>query len=190
MQISQKKVKERSILFIRLKKNIPFFFQNIFIYIYISIYYIYIYIHILYIYIHIYWKKNGTFSHSFEKERNILTFFYVLCKRMVRSLRSFPFFAKEHCILFCSLEKSGKERNVLLGLISRQKLEKRTENNGTFLLKNGKEWNIPNWKECGAQPCSIHKIHRVQKTESDQYYVSLPNPQYISKITISQTQNQ
>ena len=41
-------------------------------------------------------------------------------------------FAKERCAL-C----------VLLGLISRQKLEKRTEKNGTFLLKNGKEWNVP-----------------------------------------------
>ena len=59
---------------------------------------------------------------SFAKERNVLEFFYVLCKRM---LRSFMFFGTERCVLcalFCSLEKNGKERNVLLGLISCQKL--------------------------------------------------------------------
>ena len=105
---------------------------------YISIY-IYIYI---YIYLYIYWKKNRTFSHSFAKEQSVLAFFSVLCKRKLRSLRSFPFFAKEHCVL-C----------VLLGLISRQKLKKRTEKNGTFLLKNGKKRNVPNGKERGAQPC-------------------------------------
>ena len=73
-----------------------------------------------------------------KKERNNLAFFYVLCKRM---LRSFTFFAKVCCVL-C----------VLLGLISRQKLEKWTEKKGTFFLKNGKERNLPNGKECGAQP--------------------------------------
>ena len=52
------------------------------------------------------------------------------------------FFAKERFIL-C----------VRLGLISRQKLEKGTEKNGTFLVKSGKERNIPNGKERGAQPC-------------------------------------
>ena len=130
MQSRKKKnVKERSILFIRLKKNVPFFFQ----YIFISIY----------IYIYIYLKKNATFcvlvqknktfSRSFTffaKERCILckrmllffAFFSVLCKRTLCSLRSFPFF-----------KKNGKERNIFLGLISRQKLEKRTEKNGTFL---------------------------------------------------------
>ena len=103
--------------------------------------YIYLYTVYLYIYLYIYWKKNGTFSRSFAKER-YETF-----------LRSFPFFAKERCILcvlFRSLEKNGKERNILLGLISCQKLEKITEKNGTFFLKNGKERNIPNGKERGA----------------------------------------
>ena len=42
-----------------------------------------------------------------------------------------------------------------MGLISRQKLEKRTEKNGMFLLKNRKEWNLPNGKERGAQPWGI-----------------------------------
>ena len=73
-----------------------------------------------------------------KKEPNILTIF---CKRRKRS-----------CVLVSSLEKNGKERNVLLGLISRQKLEKRTEKNGTFFFKNGKERNVPNRKERRAQP--------------------------------------
>ena len=113
------RVKERSVLF------------SIYIYIYTSIY-IFIYLYtFLYIYCR---KKNGMFSRFFAKVRNVLAFFSVLCKRM---FRSFPFFAKEHsvlCVLFCSLEKNGKERTVLLGLISRQKLEKRMEKNGTFFF--------------------------------------------------------
>ena len=63
-------------------------------------------------------KNERNVLHSFAKDRNILAFFYVLCKRTLHSLRSFMFFAKE--------------RNVLLGLISRQKFEKRTEKNGTY----------------------------------------------------------
>ena len=82
-------------------------------------------------------KKERIVLGSFAKERNILAFFYALCKR---TLRSFTFFAKECCIL-C----------VLLGLIRCQKLEKRTEKNGTFFKKNGKEQNVPNGKESGAQ---------------------------------------
>ena len=92
----------------------------------------------IYIYI---LKKERNVLRSFTKERNILTFFYVLCKRTLRSLRSFMFFAKERCILcalFRSLEKNGKEQNILSGLISRQKLEKRTEKNGTFFKRMGK----------------------------------------------------
>jgi hypothetical protein len=76
-------------------------------------------------------QKNDTFS----------AFFYVLCKRTLRSLRSFTFFAKERslrsftffakercvlCVLLRSLEKNVKERIVLLGFISRQKHKKRT----------------------------------------------------------------
>ena len=50
----------------------------------------------------------------------------------IRTLCSFTFFAKEHCILcvlLCSSEKNAKERIILLGLISHQKLEKRTQKN-------------------------------------------------------------
>ena len=79
---------------------------------------------------------------------------HVLLQKNQTFSRSFPFFAKESCVLcvlFRSLEKNGKEQNVLLGLISRQKLEKRTEKNGTFFFKNGKEHNVPNGKERSAQ---------------------------------------
>ena len=63
----------------------------------------------------------------FSKERNVSAFFSVLYKRTLRSLLSFTFFSKERCILcalFRPLEKNGKEQNVLLGSISRQKLKK------------------------------------------------------------------
>ena len=99
------------------------------------------------------------------KEQNVLPSFSVLCKRTLWSLRSIPFFAKEYCVrcvLFRSVQKSGKERNVLLGLISRQKLEKRTEKNGTFLLKNGKERNVPNGKERCAQPWLLLTLSYTQ----------------------------
>ena len=69
-------------------------------------------------------KRSSVLLHSLQKN---VAFFYVLCKRTLRSLRSFTFFAKECCVL-C----------VLLGLISRQKLEKRTE--CTELEKNA----VPN----------------------------------------------
>ena len=62
-----------------------------------------------------YIEKEQNVLRSFAKERNVLAFFYVLCRR---TLRSFPFFIKEW--------------NMLLGLISRQKLEKRTKKNGMF----------------------------------------------------------
>ena len=72
-------------------------------------------------------KKGRNVLRSFAKEQNVLAFLYVLCKRMLRSLRSFTFFAKERCvlcILFCSFEKNGKEQNVLLGFISCQNSKK------------------------------------------------------------------
>ena len=124
-----------------------FFIIYLYIYIYISIYRYCIYISIniyicIFIYIYIL-KKERNILLSFAKERNVLTFFYVLCKR---TLRSFTFFAKERCVL-----KNAKERNVLLGLISRQKLQKkrkrtersffRTKKNVTYRTeKNG----VPN----------------------------------------------
>ena len=39
-------------------------------------------------------KKNAMFCILLQKKRNILTFFYVLCKRMKHSLRSFTFLQK------------------------------------------------------------------------------------------------
>ncbi len=92
----------------------------------------------IYIYIYFYKYLEKRTEHSpvlFAKERNVLAFFSVLLKRTECSFRSFPFFAKERyvlSVLFRSFEKNGKECNVLLGLISRQKLEKRTEKNVTF----------------------------------------------------------
>ena len=53
-------------------------------------------------------QKNATFLRSFaffSKERNILAFFYILYKRMLRSLRSFTFFIKE-CGVLCVLLRS------------------------------------------------------------------------------------
>ena len=110
-------------------------------YLYISIY---IYIHIsLYIYIYIL-KKKGTFcallqkNKTFSRSFTFFAFFYVLCKR---TLRSFKVFAKECCVLctlFHSLEKNGKERNNLLGSISHQKLKKRTEKNVAFFKRTEK----------------------------------------------------
>ena len=80
-------------------------------------------------------KKEWNFLRSFAKEQNVLAFFPILYKRTGRSLRSFPFFAKERNVLYVlsrSFEKNRKERSNLLGLISRQKLKKRTGKNGTF----------------------------------------------------------
>ena len=80
---------------------------------------IYIYIYIL--------KKEHNILRSFAKERNVFTFFYVLCKRTLRSWRSwrsFTFIAKECCVL-----------SVLLGFISRQNLKKRTEKNVAFFKR-------------------------------------------------------
>ena len=56
--------------------------------------------------------------------------FYILCKRTLCSLRSFMFFAKKHCILcvlLCSQENNAKECIIILGFISRKKLEKRMQ---------------------------------------------------------------
>ena len=101
LQILQKKnVEERSVLFIRLKKNVPFFFQFIFIYIYL---YISTYIYI-YIYIYLYkciekrtectaffckrTKHSCMLLRSLQKNVAFFAFFYVLCKRTLRSLHS------------------------------------------------------------------------------------------------------
>ena len=115
-------------------------FFNIYLYIYLYIS-TYIYIYIL--------KKERDVLRFFAIERNVLTFFYVLCQRMLRSLqknlvffaffyglckrmlhslRSFTFFAKEHCVLcalFCSLEKNRKERSF-----GSHKSPKTQKNNG------------------------------------------------------------
>ena len=99
--------------FLRLKKNLTFFFA-IYIYIYIYIYfYIYLYIYInldIYIYIYILKKRTRVGHVFFSKERNVLHSFAFFCKRMLRSSRSFTFFVKERCIL-CVLLRS-LQKNV------------------------------------------------------------------------------
>ena len=104
--LAKKERKERSVLFIRLKKNVPFFFQSLFIYIYL---YIYLYI---YFYISIYiLKKEQNILRSFAKEQNILAFFTffakepcILCVRL-RSLQK-NIASLRLCILFRSLQKN------------------------------------------------------------------------------------
>ena len=80
-------------------------------------------------------KRSCFLLRSLQKNVAFFAFFYVLCKRTLRSLRSFAFFS----VLFCSLEKNGKECSILLGLISRQKLEKRTKKNVAFFKRTEKK---------------------------------------------------
>ena len=101
------------------QKNVPIFFQYMFIYIYIYIYiYISIYISI-YIYIYLY-----IYIYILKKRMQRSAFFCVLLQKNETSSRSFTFFAKEQNIL-CGL----------LGLISHQKLEKRTKKNVAFFKR-------------------------------------------------------
>ena len=86
------------------------------------------------------------YKYILKKERGLgMRSFRFFCIRTLRSLRSLTIFAKERCVLctlLCSLQKNvvffaffyvlkkrtqknAKERIILLGLISRQKLEKR-----------------------------------------------------------------
>ena len=128
--------------------------MSIYIYIYIYIYlFIYLYISI-YIYLYILIKERNVLAffckrtkrsralfRSLQKNLLFFAFFSVLCKRTVRSLRSFLFFRKELKRTEHSFgshkfpktrEKNRKERNVL------------------FLEQ--KECNVPNGKEWSAQP--------------------------------------
>ena len=72
-------------------------------------------------------KRSHILLSSLQKNVAFFTFFSVLCKRTLRSLRSF------------GSHKSPKTR----------------KKNGTFLLKNGKEQNVPNGKERGAHPWGL-----------------------------------
>ena len=125
--------------FLGLKKNLKFFFA---IYIYIYIYlYISISIHIsIYISINIYLKKerglsmrsfqkNATFCLLLHKNVVFFAFFYVLCKRMLRSLRSFTFLRKERK----RMHHIQKRTNLT---------KKRTEKNGAFFFRVKKELKV------------------------------------------------
>ena len=171
MQISQKKERkrtQRSFYKVKKEHSVPFsiyiyLYISIYIYIYISIYvYLYIYLYIsMYIYIYIL-KKERNVLRSFAKERNVLAFFYVLCKRTLRSLHSFTFFAKVHCvlcILLCSLQKNvaffaffyvlcKRRLHSLRSFTFLRKERKRTHRSfGSHKSpktrkKNVKEWNV------------------------------------------------
>ena len=77
-------------------------------------------------------QKNATFCVLLQKSVGFCAFFYVLCKRMLLSLLSFTFFAKECCIL---IHYQGKECIVLLGLKS-QKTRKKNDARFKRMQKN------------------------------------------------------
>ena len=107
----------------------------------------------IYLYIYIYFEKRTEHSAFFCKRTKRSHVFPILHKRTGRSWRPFPFFAKEHKDLYVlsrSFEKNRKERSVLLGLISRQKLKKRTGKNRTFFKRTGK--NRTFWTGKNAVP--------------------------------------
>ena len=68
--------------------------------------------------------------------------------------------------------KSRKKKNL-----------KRTEKNGTFLLKNGKKRNVPNGKERGAQPCYQVTFILVKKLHF--FQVSMYNPWQVLSVAVS-----
>ena len=89
-----------------------------------------------------FWQGWAMGMHSFAKESNFLRsfaffckrtqrseFFCVLCKRTVRSLRSFTFFAKERCILHILLR--SLQKNVAFFAFF-YILKKRMQNNASF----------------------------------------------------------
>ena len=110
---------------------------------------------------------------SFEKNLPFRLFFSVLLKRKFCYGRSFPFFWKEHfvpAVLFCSFEKNVPFRPFFSVLLKRTFcsscsflffwkecavlaiLFRPIEKNGTFFLRNGKEQNVQNGKECAPIP--------------------------------------
>ena len=93
-------------------------------------------------------QKNATFWVLLQKNVAFFAFFYILCKRTFRSLPSFTLFAKNVAFFafFYFLCKRTlhslrsytflrKERIVLLGFISRKKLEKRMQKHVAFFKR-------------------------------------------------------
>ena len=120
--LAHKKRKRMVLYFLRYTVYCIYIYISIYIcrYLYISIYiFIYIYISI-YIYIYIL-KKRTWVGHAF---------FYVLCKRMLHSLRSFTFFAKVRCILcvLYVLKKELKRMHRSFGFHKSPKTRKRKQN--------------------------------------------------------------
>ena len=79
-------------------------------------------------------KRSRILLWSLQKNEMFSAFFYVLCKRMLHSLRSFMFLRKEckstHCSFGSHKSPKTRKKNVLL-----------------------KERCVQNGKERGAQPC-------------------------------------
>ena len=94
----------------------------------------------IYLYIYIYIEKRTEHSVFFCKRTKRSC---VLLRSLQKNVAFFAYFYVL-CVLFHSLEKNGKEQNIILGLISRPKLKKRTEKNFAFFL---------NGKERGSQHC-------------------------------------
>ena len=98
--------------------------------------FIFIYIYILYISIYINSKNNAKF--------------WVLLQKNETFSHSFTFFAKERCVL-C----------VLLGLISRQKLKKRTEKNVAFFKRTEKNGTFRTEKNAVPNPGCEYSIKKA-----------------------------
>ena len=86
-------------------------------------------------------KHSRVLLRSLHKNVAFFAFFYVLCKRALHSLCSFPFFRKE---------RERTERSFGSHTVSRQKLEQRTEKNGMFFKRTGKTRTF--WMEKDAVP--------------------------------------
>ena len=106
-----------------------------------SFFYIYLYISIYTLHSAFFCKRTKcscVLLNSLQKNVAFFALLYVLCKRTLHSLRSFQFFRKE--------------RKRTQHSFGSHKSPKTLKKNGTFFLKNGKERNVPNGKERGAQP--------------------------------------
>jgi hypothetical protein len=78
-------------------------------------------------------KKFVTFFYVLlQKNDAFFAFFYVLCKRTLRSLRSFTFFAKERCVLCVLLRSLQKNVAFLRSFTFFRKERKRTHRSFGF----------------------------------------------------------
>ena len=99
-------------------------------------------------------KKERNILCSFAKERNILAFFPVLCKRTERSLHSFLFFWKEQERTFRSFG-SHKSPKTQKRTGKKGTLFKTTGKNGTFFKRTGKNGTFWTGKNAVPNPAKI-----------------------------------